>query len=56
MDHLVDNELAQKLSNVLPNKCDIVALQRVLLELGIYETAHKETERNVRNNVCAIRH
>jgi len=34
MEHLVDQQLKNKLNEVMPNNCDIGSLLRVLAEIG----------------------
>lgn len=48
---LVSPETEQEILSVLPGKCSPVALQRVLVEIGIYEVIYKEAERKIGDNV-----
>jgi hypothetical protein len=54
MNHLVSNKLALELTNVLPGKCDIVMLQRVLMELGVYESQPVNIQNDKRNVVGPV--
>ena len=48
---IVDAKTEQELIKVLPNKCDIAILHRVLMELNIYEAVKDKDDQG---NACRV--